>query len=157
MDNIQFVNLFDFTNNNLLFLETIKSKYIKLLSELTICNDISNELFINNISSINNIGIIYIGFVGSLFEKTFDIVCSGTIIIEPKIIRNGNSVGHIEDIVVKSDYRGKGISNILLNLLKKYGFEHNCYKIILDCNESVIKVYEKNGFKNNGFQMVIYK
>lgn len=157
IQNIQFVNLFDFININFSFFDEIKYKYIKLLSELSICNNITNELFINNITYINNIGIIYIGYIGSLNDNTFDIVCSGTIIIEPKIIRNGQSVGHIEDIVVLSSFRGKGISNILLNLLKDYGFSHNCYKIILDCIQSVSKVYEKNGFKCNGNQMVLYK
>ena len=46
--------------------------------------------------------------------EEFIIIASGTIIIEPKIIRGGQNVGHIEDIVVKNNFRGKGISKAIL-------------------------------------------
>ena len=134
----------------------IKFKYLNLLNQLTISPEISDEVFIGNLEKINRFGTIYIGINGSLENNNLEIVCSGTIIIEPKIIRSGRNVGHIEDIVIDINYRGKGISQLLLNYLKDYSIKNNCYKIILDCNSDVCKVYEKNGFKKNGDQMVIY-
>ena len=86
----------------------------------------------------------------------FEIIGSGTIIIEPKIIRGCRFVGHIEDIVVHTNYRSCGICQNILNILKEIAINNNCYKIILDCNESVKKVYEKNNFVNNGLQMSLY-
>ena len=59
-------------------------------------------------------------------------------------------------VVVHEDYRGMGISQKILNLLKKEAEENNCYKIILDCKEELIPVYEKNGFTKKGVQMIQY-
>ena len=32
----------------------------------------------------------------------------------------------------------------------------NCYKVILDCNKEVKKVYNRSGFEEKGIQMGIY-
>jgi uncharacterized protein involved in cysteine biosynthesis len=53
-------------------------------------------------------------------SNNYEIVASGTIIIEPKIIREGKNVGHIEDIVVAEHMRGKGVSHKILEILKNY-------------------------------------
>ena len=37
------------------------------------------------------------------------IVGSTTLLIEQKFIHNGGRVGHIEDVVVRKDYEGRGI------------------------------------------------
>ena len=84
------------------------------------------------------------------------ILCSGTIIIEPKIIRKGKSAAHIEDIVVLKKYRNKGIAKELLENLEKIAKDNECYKIILDCQNHVQSFYEKSGFTQKGFQMVRY-
>ena len=65
-------------------------------------------------------------------------------------------MGHIEDIVVNSKYRGNKIAQNILNKLKYFGFTNNCYKIILDCDNSLHKVYEMNGFEIKGLQMAKY-
>jgi glucosamine-phosphate N-acetyltransferase len=100
-------------------------------------------------------GTIIVCYIGTPLSEKFDIIASGTIIIEPKLIRGGKSVGHIEDIVVKSAHRGKQISSDILNLLKNIARENNCYKVILDCNEEVKKVYNRSGFEEKGIQMGI--
>ena len=156
MDNIIWITLHDLITNNKNFFIKIKNKYINLMSELSIAVDINDNLFNNNIDFIHKIGIILVGYVDQIENDNFNFVCSGTVIIEPKIIRQGMNVGHIEDIVVSNLYRGKGISQILLNKLKEYCCKNNCYKIILDCDESVINVYEKNGFTIKGYQLGYY-
>jgi len=146
---------FYFNNNLNLSKKYIKSQYLSLLSELTNVTEISDELFENNIIKINSIGKIFIGYV-YVDKDIFEIVGSGTIILEPKIIRAGMSVGHIEDIVVKSTWRGKKISQSILNKLTQFASESNCYKVILDCVESVSPVYKSNGFEIKGIQMGKY-
>lgn len=149
-------NLLNFINENLDNIELIKSSYINLLKELSECNEMSLEIFMDNLIKIHNVGIIVIAYIGSFDSNDFEIIGSGTIIIEPKIIRNCKNVGHIEDIVVKTNYRGKKISHDILSNLKKYAYENNCYKIILDCENSITNVYKKNGFEMKGIQMAIY-
>ena len=102
------------------------------------------------------VGSIIVCYKNSPMTLDFDIVASGTIIIEPKIIRGGKSVGHIEDIVTRSSYRGKGLGQDILELLIQEGRENNCYKIILDCTDNLKGYYEKMDFKESGMQMAIY-
>jgi glucosamine-phosphate N-acetyltransferase len=100
-------------------------------------------------------GSIVIGVINDS-SNNYEIVATGTIIIEPKIIRGGKNVGHIEDIVVANYMRSEGISQKILNILRVFARENNCYKIILDCSEEVKKVYTKCGFKVKGIQMAEY-
>lgn len=136
--------------------EALKNQYTELLSQLTSTPDISVELFTANIDKIHSMGRIVIATVGSFDNSDLKIVGSGTVIIEPKIIRGGKSVGHIEDIVISSAHRGAGIAQEILNQLKDYSVRSNCYKVILDCDEAVQGVYEKNGFVVKGLQMGVY-
>ena len=73
--------------------------------------------------------------------------------IEQKFIHNGGKVGHIEDVVTRKGYEGKGIGKEILNELIKIAKDNECYKIILDCDEKLIKFYEKIGFKKNSIMM----
>lgn len=76
-----------------------------------------------------------------------------TIFIERKLIHNMGKVAHIEDLVVHPEYRKNGISKLLINTCIQDAKNEECYKIILNCSENLIKFYEKNNFHNSGFQM----
>ena len=82
------------------------------------------------------------------------IVAYGSVVIENKI--RGEVAGHIEDIVVDSEVRGKmvGVSLIkeLIEISRKYG----CYRITLFCNKKLINFYSRNGFKVNNVVMKKY-
>jgi len=82
------------------------------------------------------------------------IVGSTTLLIEQKFIHDGGLVGHIEDVVVRKDYEGKGIGIKLVTSLLERAKEKNCYKTILDCKDDVKQFYERNGFKceSNGMR-----
>jgi len=134
--------------------EIIKQKYLQLLSELTVVTNLETDLFIQNVESIHKMGCIFVKYISSPELPDFEIIASGTIIIEPKIIRGGKSVGHIEDIVVKNEYRGKQLVKEILEQLKSHAQLSNCYKTILDCNDRVKRVYEKYGFQENAVQMI---
>ena len=156
---IVYFDFYSYINLNIEQLTNLKNQYINLMSELTICEELDNDTFYCKLKEINSIGKIIIGckYINSSNDKKqIEIVGSGTIIIEPKIIRGAKSVGHIEDIVVKSNCRGKKIAQVILNKLKEYAQSKNCYKVILDCDESVCPVYKSNGFDVKGIQMGLY-
>ena len=75
------------------------------------------------------------------------IVGSTTLFIEQKFIHDGGLVGHIEDVVVRKDYEGKGIGIKLVTSMLERAKEKNCYKTILDCKDDVKQFYERIGFK----------
>jgi len=75
------------------------------------------------------------------------IVGSTTLLIEQKFIHEGGLVGHIEDVVVRKDYEGKGIGIKLVTSMLERAKEKNCYKTILDCKDDVKQFYERIGFK----------
>jgi len=82
------------------------------------------------------------------------IVGSTTLLVEQKFIHNGGLVGHIEDVVVRKDYEGKGIGIKLVMSMLERAKEKNCYKTILDCKDDVKQFYERIGFKreSNGMR-----
>jgi len=75
------------------------------------------------------------------------IIGSTTLLIEQKFIHDGGLVGHIEDVVVRKDYEGKGIGIKLVTSMLERAKEKNCYKTILDCKDDVKQFYERIGFK----------
>jgi len=131
-------------------LNIIQDNYMNLLRELTEAPDIPLKLFINHIHDICQTGKIIVCYDDN------KVVGTGTILYETKIIRGGKKVGHIEDIVVTSKYRGKGIASEILKRLIEDSKINDCYKVILDCSYETIKFYEKNGLTHKSAQMVYY-
>ena len=56
------------------------------------------------------------------------IVGSTTLLIEKKFIHDGGLVGHIEDVVVRKDYEGKGVGIKLVTSMLERAKEKNCTK-----------------------------
>lgn len=139
-----FINLSQYINSE--NKADVKKRLIYLYNQLSPVNEISDtdfDLFVNT----NNT------FAYIMDNK---IVGCITMIVENKFIRNGGKVLHIEDLVVDKDYRDKGIGNQLLTLAKQIAKGRKCYKIILDCNNSVKHFYIKNGFQSKNMQMSLY-
>ena len=155
MSDVSYFQLLDLLNLNPHNISYIKDQYLLLLSNLSTTTYIDNHLFKTNIEKISNMGAMIVGIINN-HSTTFEIVACGTIIIEPKIIREGKNVGHIEDIVVAEHMQGKGLSQKILDMLRVIARENNCYKIILNCDSKVKNVYIKNGFKVKGIQMADY-
>ena len=84
------------------------------------------------------------------------VVGSGTLLVEEKLIRNYGKVGHIEDIVIHTDYRGYGLGKILIDHLTSMGKNQACYKCILDCDEKNVGFYENCGYVHKGAEMARY-
>ena len=89
--------------------------------------------------------------------NTRDIVGTGTVLIEEKIIHNYGKVGHIEDIVIDYSHRNNGLGKMLLEYLTDYCIINNkCYKCILDCKYENINFYENCGYQQQQVQMSLY-
>jgi len=136
----------------------IKDQYLTLLSCLTIVEPMTNDEFLQKINEISVFGKIMVCVCDNTndSENQYTIVGTGTLFIEPKLIRGRQSVGHIEDIVVHPMHRSRGISNVLLERLVTFAKNNHCYKTILDCQPTIKPVYEKAGFVEKGVQMSQY-
>ena len=92
------------------------------------------------------------GHVHSVVAIHNDIpIAFGTLVIEKKI--RGGTMGHVEDIVTRADFRGKGVGKAIVNELSKIAIKEGCYKVSLACKELNIKFYEKCGYLLNGTSM----
>jgi len=88
-------------------------------------------------------------------DKTHKIIGTSTILFEYKFINNGGVVSHIEDIIIKNEYKNKGCGRFLLHFLKKQAQEKGCYKMILNCANEYINFYKKCGFVESNTEMEI--
>jgi len=132
-------------------LEDFNKGYIDLLKQLTHVGDISYDSYKFFYENLNDNHIILV------IEKDNKIVSTGTALIETKLIHNSGKVGHIEDIVTHKDYRGNGYAKKIINKLKKYITQQDCYKVILNCSHENKLYYEKNvNMKQKGICMVEY-
>jgi glucosamine-phosphate N-acetyltransferase len=80
-----------------------------------------------------------------------EVVGFGTLLVETKI--RGGKLGHIEDIVVSRDARGRGLGKKLISELEGIALGQDCYKLVLNCSERNIKFYEATGLEVNGVSM----
>lgn len=84
------------------------------------------------------------------------IIATGTLLIEQKLYRNGQRVGHIEDICVDSSVHGQGRGRQMVTKLVEIAKANQCYKVILDCATDKEKFYEKCQFCHSNSQMALY-
>lgn len=128
------------------------SNYFELLSQLTICPKPNFQLWENFIHALNADHHIIV----LIDISTNQIIGAGTILLENKIIHNMGKVGHIEDIVTDSSYRGKGLGKLIINYLSDYAKEQGAYKVILDCADENVGFYKKCDLEVKGVQMAKY-
>lgn len=123
--------------------------FIELLRQLTDAPKMSYEDFCKCYDNLVN-EYIYVSEMDNI------IVSTGTLLVEQKFVHNGGKCGHIEDIVVHKDYRGKDLGKTMIEYLSNKGFHKGCYKVILDCKPEIENFYEKCGFTQKGSQMSFY-
>lgn len=71
---------------------------------------------------------------------------TASLLLEPKFIHNGGTVGHIEDVAVHVAFQHHGVGAALVQYLLDVCRTLGCYKVILDCEDDVVPFYEKLGF-----------
>ena len=128
--------------------------YLNLLNQLNNTIDynfISKNILENFINCLNeNHQIIVIE------DENKNIIGTGTILIEKKILHNMGKVAHIEDIVIDKNERGLGLGLKLINHLVNIAKEKECYKVILNCSDENASFYKKCGFIEKSKQMSLY-
>jgi glucosamine-phosphate N-acetyltransferase len=67
------------------------------------------------------------------------IIATATLLVERKFLRNAGLVGHIEDVAVDPEQRGKNLGKRVIVALTEIAEKVGCYKTILDCNEGNIR------------------
>jgi len=132
----------------------ISRKYYELLGQLTqvdpkMMNREKTTEFLDSLDQHHCIFVVE-------QESTKEIVASGTLFIEKKLIRNYGKVGHIEDIVVHEKMRGYGLGKKMIEHVSEESKKMGCYKTILDCSDENVGFYEKCGYKRKGAQMAKY-
>jgi glucosamine-phosphate N-acetyltransferase len=119
--------------------------FYKTLNNLTSAEELPVDFSIQILEEINHAnGHVFVGIVDN------EIVCSITVLIERKFIRGGAKCAHIEDVVTRKEFEGKGIGTQVLQAAIDFATQESCYKIILDCEEELLNFYGKSGFKNSG-------
>ncbi len=76
-----------------------------------------------------------------------------SLLIEHKFIHNGGLAGHIEDVAVRSDCKGRGIGQALVKHAVEECRKQGCYKVSLNCTERLVGFYGKSGFHKTGVYM----
>jgi len=135
--------------------EDFSKGFFETLSNLSEVGEIKNETslaikILNKINKDKNYKIII-----AEDKENHNIIGTATLLIEQKFIHNGGKAGHIEDVVTRKGYEGKGVGREIIKELIKIAKENGCYKVILDCDEKVIKFYEKIGFIKHSTMMRI--
>lgn len=95
-------------------------------------------------------------FLVAYSQELKKVVGTASLILEQKFIRNLAKVGHIEDVVVDSTARGKGVGKRLIELLTQFAKSEGCYKVILDCHVENSGFYERCGYAQKGVYMAKY-
>jgi glucosamine-phosphate N-acetyltransferase len=136
-----------------LVFEDYTNGHLELYKQLTSINpeSISQDQYKSFVSSLDTNHCVFVATLSGQIVGTI------TIIIEQKLIHNMGKVGHIEDVVVDSSQRGKGLGSLLVQHAVDYSNSNGCYKTILDCNVDKVEFYKKCGFEQKGCMMTLYQ
>ena len=132
--------------------EDYEKGYMSLLDQLRHSPSISYETFSRQFEEIKKNPNHHVFII----EEESVIVATCTCIVEPKFIRGGSKVSHIEDVVVDHAYRKHGLGRRLIEFVIEFSRSEGCYKVILDCSMENMGFYKKCGMEQTNVQMGIY-
>lgn len=128
-------------------LSTDYSGFLNLIQQFR-PTQFTKEEFISQLTFMNEYSEIWV-----IVDEDQHIIASATIFFEHKFVFNQSVVGHIEDVIVRENYRGGGIGSKLIQHLIQRATEYGCYKVILNCDPDIATFYEQNGFMKRGCHM----
>jgi glucosamine-phosphate N-acetyltransferase len=124
-------------------------KYLNLITQFQATNFTLQE-YTNTLNIIERNSTIWV------IDYKDELIGTATIFYEYKFIHNIAKSAHIEDVCIDKNYRNKGIGNLLINFLVNEANKEKCYKIILDCDSTLEKFYNKSGLEKKNIQMAKY-
>lgn len=95
-------------------------------------------------------------YIIGIFNTSNELIAMATLFLEPKFIRGGSIVGHIEDVVVDEPYRRHGFGTQMIKNLINIARESGAYKVILDCNDKNLPFYGQCGMSRKENHCGIY-
>lgn len=105
------------------------------------------DIELSNVKDVKNIlcnrSTNTLTFVGLVNSK---IVCAASVFLESKL-RYKKKCCHIEDVAVHRAYRKQHYGVKMLDHCILFAKKMKCYKIKLNCNDSLVYFYEKMKFK----------
>jgi glucosamine-phosphate N-acetyltransferase len=90
-----------------------------------------------------------------VIEEAGELIACGTLLYETKLIHNISKVGHMEDVCIKKEHRGKQLGKQLIAYMVELAKEKGCYKVTLYCEDSNVEFYKKCNFKCVGHQLIM--
>ncbi|XP_014213326.1 probable glucosamine 6-phosphate N-acetyltransferase [Copidosoma floridanum] len=118
--------------------------FLQLLGQLTNVGNVTRDQFLNRFYGMKCSGGYYVIIVEDL--KCKKVIGSATLVIEQKFIHNCGLRGHLEDVVVNKEYRGKQLGKLVVMAVKHLARSLQCYKLTLECRDRLIPFYESLGF-----------
>ena len=127
--------------------------HVRLCKQLSCIDEgkVTKELYESYLKRLPSSTTIYV-----ICDHTNRVCGTLTLLVEEKLIHNFGKVGHIEDVVVDSAYRGLGLGRVLVEHATNHAKMKGCYKVILNCADYNLGFYEKIGFRKKGNEMATY-
>ncbi|KJE97592.1 glucosamine-6-phosphate N-acetyltransferase [Capsaspora owczarzaki ATCC 30864] len=127
--------------------------FLQLLAQLTTVGEYPKEQFEERFEEMRALKDTY--YVCVLEDTTTGkIIATGTLVVERKFIRGAAKRGHIEDIVVDSNTRGKQLGKLIIQTLRLLAKRTGCYKVTLDCSTTNVPFYEKCDFSKEDIHLM---
>lgn len=132
-----------------LHIEDYHKGFLNVLAMLTSVGSVSEAQFLRRFAMMRQCPNSY--FVTVIEDKKKgEVIGCATLQVEFKFIHDAGVRGRIEDVVVSDAYRGRHLGKLLLETLTILGREHvGCYKMSLECKDSLIDFYGQFGFKKD--------
>jgi GNAT superfamily N-acetyltransferase len=95
---------------------------------------------------------VYVSVVGEKIIGTFALA------IMDNLAHMGATSGLIEDVIVKTNWQGKGIGKQMMEYAVECCRKYGCYKVALSSNfkrEKAHHFYESLGFKKHGYSFLL--
>ena len=124
-------------------------QYISLIKDFrNLKSEVTYKLFLEYYDKTFKNSIIFV------LEKNNLIVATTKVLIEHKIYNNKAIYGHIEDVIVKKQFRGQKLGQQIISQVINYCVKNNFHKLILSCDSDLINFYKKNGFVVKNSNMI---
>ena len=122
--------------------------FVQLINKFrAIGKTLSKEEFDTIYDEIFSSGFIFV------IKKNNKLIGSLKIVLERKFFHKCAIYAHIEDVIVDPDFRGQKLGVSLVKYAIDFCKKNNYYKIKLNCDENLVKFYEKNNFVESGVDM----